>query len=373
MFKDYYKILGISNSATADEVKKAYRSQSLRWHPDRNPGKDTTSVMQDVNEAYNILKDCDTRTRYDVEYAAYMRAKNSPTNTVKTEADYEVRDETLKRDMGRARKEAENYVKEFLASLREDANKAKNGAWEAIKPYLIGFVILQAIGLLLLVCTNGCGRQGEQKTLAELSESPVPKSLNTFVPTAKDEGWRCDEFFDAFSLCTPPTVEFREKSSPFAQHLDSVLAYATSYDSTIVFCQKGLPNMDPEAFKTYGRIMLFYSKGTTGSYLYRDETVYVMPDEDDILEMVDFQIGEFSHLMGHISTDWIRVNGANGLQICYHRSGFGHDETIPVVCKMVIFHDDNQVLMMMLAYREKEKDIWEDDFDKVLRSFSWIN
>lgn len=57
MFKDYYKILGISRQASAQEIKSAYRTMSKKWHPDINPGMDVTSIMQDINEAYAILKD----------------------------------------------------------------------------------------------------------------------------------------------------------------------------------------------------------------------------------------------------------------------------------------------------------------------------
>ena len=371
MFKDYYKILGISSSATADEVKKAYRNQSMRWHPDRNPGKDTTSVMQDINEAYNILKDPDTRARYDAEYAAYMSAKYSQANTVTTEADYEVKDETLKQDMGRARKDAEDYVREFFASLKEDAGKARSGAWQAIKPYLVAFLVLQVIGLILLVCSRSCEGEGKQKALAELAEPPVPTTLKAFIPTAKDGNWQKNEFFNAFSVFTPPIMELRKKDSPYAQHLDSI--GMASFDSVVVFCQKGLPDMVPVAFQAYSRIMLFYSKDSQGACLNRDETVEVTPNDAEIIETVDYQIGEAAHLMGQISTEWIRVNGANGLQISYRRSGADHDESIPVVCRIVIFHDDNQAVMMMLSYREKESGIWKDDFDKVLRSFRWKN
>ncbi len=371
MFKDYYKILGISTSATADEVKKAYRSQSMRWHPDRNPGKDTTSIMQDINEAYNILRDTDTRARYDAEYASYMKAKYSQANTVKTEADYEVKDETLKQDMGRARKDAEDYVREFFASLKEDAAKAKTGAWQEIKPYLIGFLILQVIGVVLLVCGRSCKGKCEQKALAELAVPPVPSSLEAFVPTAKDGDWQKNEFFEAFSVFIPPIMELRKKDSPYAQHLDSI--GMASFDSLVVFCQRGLPDMAPEAFKAYSRIMLFYSKDSQGAYLNRNETVEVSPDDAGIIETVDEQIGWASHLMGQISTKWIKVNGANGLQISYRRSGVEHDESIPVACRIVIFHDNNQAVMMILSYREKESGIWKDDFDKVLRSFKWIN
>ncbi|MBX2893552.1 MAG: DnaJ domain-containing protein [Saprospiraceae bacterium] len=51
MFKDYYAILEIGNDATSEEIKSAFKKQALNWHPDRNPGVDTTSKMQVINEA----------------------------------------------------------------------------------------------------------------------------------------------------------------------------------------------------------------------------------------------------------------------------------------------------------------------------------
>lgn len=68
MFKDYYKILDIHRHATAQEIKSAYRAMSMKWHPDKNPGTDVTNIMQDINEAYAILKDTNKRERYNQEY-----------------------------------------------------------------------------------------------------------------------------------------------------------------------------------------------------------------------------------------------------------------------------------------------------------------
>lgn len=57
MFVDYYKILEIAFPSTAEEIKKVYRQQSLKWHPDKNPGVDTTQRMLDINAAFYLLKD----------------------------------------------------------------------------------------------------------------------------------------------------------------------------------------------------------------------------------------------------------------------------------------------------------------------------
>lgn len=63
--KDYYDILGISKNATADEVKKAYRTLALKFHPDRNKAKDATEKFKEISHAYEILSDIQKRQIYD--------------------------------------------------------------------------------------------------------------------------------------------------------------------------------------------------------------------------------------------------------------------------------------------------------------------
>ena len=63
--KDFYEILGVARTATADEVKKAYRKLALQYHPDRNPGPDGEEKFKEIGEAYSVLSDTSKRAEYD--------------------------------------------------------------------------------------------------------------------------------------------------------------------------------------------------------------------------------------------------------------------------------------------------------------------
>ena len=64
--RDYYEVLGVSKTATADEIKSAYRKLAMKYHPDRNPGdKAAEEKFKEAAEAYDVLHDPEKRQRYD--------------------------------------------------------------------------------------------------------------------------------------------------------------------------------------------------------------------------------------------------------------------------------------------------------------------
>ncbi|MFH1487628.1 MAG: DnaJ domain-containing protein, partial [Pseudomonadota bacterium] len=64
--KDYYKTLGVSKSASKEEIKKSYRKLALKYHPDQNKGDKTAEAkFKDLSEAYAVLSDAEKRKQYD--------------------------------------------------------------------------------------------------------------------------------------------------------------------------------------------------------------------------------------------------------------------------------------------------------------------
>jgi len=147
-FIDYYKLLGISKSATTSEIKKAYRKLARKYHPDLNPlDKDANKNFQLINEANEVLSDPEKRRKYD-QYGKdwqhaeqFEKAKSSGEESqdtdrarysgMKTEGDFSDFFESMfggASGMGRGRQvkyRGEDYIAELNLSL-SDASKTNS-------------------------------------------------------------------------------------------------------------------------------------------------------------------------------------------------------------------------------------------------------
>lgn len=178
MFKDYYILLEVSQSAKDDEIKKAFREQAIKWHPDRNQGNDTTLHMQEINEAYLILKDKEARARYDVEYNKFKQyqeqkrqsekkyEKSNKEDWQKQEQkhqqsrreyayqDYKVEDDLLAKWMENAKKQAVELAIQTIKDFKGLTKAAANGCVNGIIQLVIWVFVINIIFLLFRACNS---------------------------------------------------------------------------------------------------------------------------------------------------------------------------------------------------------------------------
>lgn len=178
MFRDYYLILGVSTNATSDEIKSAYRSQAKKWHPDRNPEKDTTQRMQEIVEAYLILNDSEARQRYDASYRRYYQEKEQfnqnasfktrssgqnhqkqqenkkESTSAKEKFHFEVDDELLKRWMNNAKEQAKTSISNVIHEFAESSAIGFSTLGSTIIKGVIVFVIIKLIATLIILLNN---------------------------------------------------------------------------------------------------------------------------------------------------------------------------------------------------------------------------
>lgn len=175
MFKDYYSILEVGENATQENIKSAFKKQAIKWHPDKNPGVDTTLRMQEINEAYLILKDKEARERYNIEYQRfkqYQRQKKQTSEQKKQKqqeyeqqsqqrekmqyeksyehADYQVNDDILKKWMENAKRQAVELAKQTLEDLGGMVVAGTKAAAKEAGCYLIIYAVISVVVLIII-------------------------------------------------------------------------------------------------------------------------------------------------------------------------------------------------------------------------------
>lgn len=385
MFVDYYEVLHVSQGVSCDEIRAAYRRESIKWHPDKNPNVDTTLQMQRVNEAYAILKDSEKRRRYDLEYTRFKHTKQprtssqgSHTNCTNNESeqqwkqadnlwtyDYEVHDDKVKDDIKTAREFAKKLVDEFMSSLKESAKDAVQGAWKGMKPYFIVILVMMGLGFFISFCSSLSDNVPNNSYTQSVSVVKLDAEEKVVIP----DTWRTYNVGNQYEISVPPTVELKRSYDEYTQIQKKYNIPIN--DEIVIFQQDGLSRRTEEALNKYCRVMIQYIAGNYGDFLNRTD-VLNYECATVFQEMVTEAIGPASSQMGDMSYCWKEIRGQKFIEITYKRTGADFDSSIPVKCKLCIFQNNNEMVKMILSYREKEADIWANDFEVILKSFMWI-
>ena len=108
--KSYYEILGLSNAASGQEIRRAYRILARRYHPDLNPGnKKAEDTFKDISKAYSTLSDETARQKYDTTLGTNQKAK--PKSSTKTSQSIPKRQVKVQNPFSEIKKSASEWIK----------------------------------------------------------------------------------------------------------------------------------------------------------------------------------------------------------------------------------------------------------------------
>lgn len=385
MFRDYYKILGVSPYAKPEELKAAYRAMSMKWHPDKNPGKDVTSIMQDINEAYAILKDAVKRERYDAEYRKYndyCQQNRYASPTVKSssgqwEEEYTIHDDEVENDIKQAKEYARTIVDEFLKSLKQTSKNAAKGAWGEAKYYVYVAIFMLVLGGVVKTCADYQHPNDEWHTKYDYNASSVPQvqadvpkhtAIRKLTEYSAPESWsKYSVNNDAFSLSVPEFVELRKEYDPYTKKLKG-LGFACATD-ILVFQQQKLSQDDKNAYNHYCRIMVQHSKCNPGEVLSSDETESLEDSYDFFLEMVNAELSSQFNLVGNIRYEWVSIGETNAIEVKYERTS--SQRNVAVSCRIYLLFNYDEMVKMIVLCRNSESEKWKQDLENVIRTFKW--
>ncbi len=171
--KDYYKILGVPQSATDEKIRRAYKTLARRYHPDVNPGQDSAERFKDIAEAYQVLKNADRRSKYDRQLAAYQYEKlDNRFKAYRSMQDQYERSRTQR--YYRDQKRDYNTMKTWQEARKANRRKANSAA---IKNSILKSVREQAVRLQTGLNKIFAGRKNKAKQAPAAGQHPKRLSV----------------------------------------------------------------------------------------------------------------------------------------------------------------------------------------------------
>lgn len=329
---NYYSALGIANYCDSqDIIREAYKSATERLRS-MVLDKDVKSQLIALNEAYLVLSDTELKSKYD--YAL----SNPLASTSSIDADISIKHQ-----------KASDFIENKLAGTKK---RKKKRIWPAI---LCGFFLLSAVGTIVRTCS--------QAAIHEMGGKA--ETLGSYNPSAN---WTTYEIDNSISISVPNSMELRNDFDIYTRFLsDNNLALS---NAEAIFQQKDLSNMSSEGYSTYARIIVQHF-----SFGYGDEVEHhyespglVAEDYKNLREMVDAEILPYEYV-DKPTWRWIEVNGAKIIEGSYRRSG----DKGPVVCHIYLMCNYDEMVKLIVSYRESDKTKWENDLNNVIRTFRWNN
>jgi curved DNA-binding protein CbpA len=421
VFLDYYAILEVSETATQEDIKATFKRQALKWHPDRNPGQDTTIRMQQINEAYLILKDIEARERYNIEYQrykAYERQREefyrqqqeyqrySRQSTTQTEnkreySDYQVNDDVLNNWIKNAQKQSVGLAKRALDDLLGTTKVAGKAIATEFRNRIGCFVFI-IVGSLIFYLIRTCNSQNYSSyttyqpkientiksayvssgngELVKSTYKPVTSAQNQIDTLKNDSNFERIMLTDIGYISIPKELElqsghYKEFNESFQKMLAEKFKFEIA-DKRIVFQQKGLNELEKEGFASYVRVIIETQIDNQSDYLKQSDDFSATAEEQAELNSIFRQQTEQSfrgtnlRIIQWENTSIVNVNQSKAIKISYVRQ-LNDNPTVHV--DMYQFHNNDRMHTITISYQQKNSNKWKPLLDKVINSFHLTN
>ena len=210
MSTNYYEILEIDKNATQEEIKKAYRKLSLKWHPDKNSGsKEAEEKFKEINRAYQILSDPETRNIYDIYGEDFENMGTGGSNTsanadeIRREfAKAEAQKQELKKQMLTVEMQSLSIllvINEFLEYIRITENDLDSSLWSPCSNWKekirsLPFEEIDAFREKMIKAIQEAGKRKKEQEEEEQGSNSVKKDIIREIENLlKEKGIKVEE------------------------------------------------------------------------------------------------------------------------------------------------------------------------------------
>ena len=394
MFIDYYALLEIDISASKSDIKKAYKHQALKWHPDRNIGIDTTKKMQEINEAYLILNDKDARILYNFEYVRYYEFKKNKTSDnqksdsksedkfqkdVYEDEKYNISNEKLSRWIQNARRQSVDLAKQSIKDINGMIKVGYQAAMDAAWPYLLIIFILLILGLILQLFRYSNKTTSRDSYTKNIIDKLPPEKILTKADSVYPTVIKIDTTYTKFHIkeigdINIPYNYFELQNKVYRDKVKKNISKNLNYKiitDNVIFQQKGL-NFNNNT-KTFIRVEIEKHIESKGSYYKLSQKLNMTKNEflylDSIYKNLTIEscINEGYKFLTWYNLELLSFNGIDAIKTSYLRQ---LKDNPPVMIQTLTFFNDDRIYLFRFSYRKEEEIKWKPIFDKIICSIN---
>lgn len=228
-----------------------------------------------------------------------------------------------------------------------------------VEAILCGFFLLTSGAYIIQSCTKTIREEWNKYIAEELNI----EQIRTEAPEQKED-WNTFQIAKAFKISIPSTMELRKDYDQYTQLLKNRSFYVNNNDA--VFQQANLSDLSDEAYQTYSRIIIRYFKLAPKDVLSHNQSPDINELTNEFRGLIDTEIGYWTYVE-EPTYKWIDIAGTKVLAAKYSRTGMDG----PVSCAMYLLQNYDEMVKMVVSYRETDADFWQTDLDDVIKTFAW--